>query len=101
MDASPDDISVDETADGNLRLQVTMDDSYANLWDWTGKDSLDLTLVLDPETYALVGYTWERRLNPGANPGVCLIYKETAIDGRLGVEIEVPEVIKNELAAAQ
>ena len=96
MDASPDDISVDETADGNLRLQVTMDDSYVNMWDWTGVDSLDLTLVLDPETYALAGYTWERRLNPGANPGICLIYKETATDGRLGVEIEVPEKVRDD-----
>ena len=96
MDASPDDISVDETADGNLRLQVTMDDSYVNMWDWTGVDSLDLTLVLDPETYALAGYTWERRLNPGANPGICLIYKETATDGRLGVEIEVPKEVRDD-----
>lgn len=99
MDASPEDISVDETADGYLRLRVTMDDSYVNMWDWTGIDSLDLTLVLDPETYALAGYTWERRLNPGANPGLCLIYKETATDGRLGVDITVPEAIRNELAA--
>jgi len=102
MDASPDDISVDETADGNLRLRITMDDSYVNLWDWwTGTDSLDLTLVLGPETYTIVGYTWEMHRNPGANPGVCLIYKETATDGRLGVDITVPEAIRNELAAAQ
>ena len=101
MDGSSEDISVDETSDGKLRLQVTLDESYVNMWDRTGKDSLDLTLILDRETYTIVGYTWEMHKNPGANPGVCLIYKETATDGRLGVEIEVPEVIRNELAATQ
>ena len=65
MDGSPEDISVDETADGNLRLQVTMDDSYVNMWDWTGIDSLNLTLMLDPKTYALAGYTWELPQKPG------------------------------------
>ena len=99
MDGSSEDIRVDETTDGKLRLQVTLDESYVNMWDWTRIDSLDLTLVLDPETYAIVGYTWEMHKNPGANPGQCLMYKETGTDGRLGVEITVPEVIRNELAA--
>ena len=100
-DGSPEDIRVDETVDGNLRLQATLDESYVNMWDWTGRDSLDLTLVLDPETYALVGYTWEMHKNPAANPGKCLTYKEVATDGRLGVDIEVPESIRNELASTQ
>ena len=87
MDGSSEEISVDETADGNLRLQVTLDESYVNMWAWTGRDSLDLTLVLDPETYAIVGYTWEMHKNPGANPEACLTYREVATDGRLGVDI--------------
>ena len=57
---------------------------------------MDLTLVLDPKTYALVGYTWELRKDPDANPGQCLTYKEVATDGRLGVDIAVPEAIRNE-----
>ena len=101
MDGSPEDISVDETADGNLRLRVTMDDSYVNMWDWTGIDSLDLTLMLDPKTYALAGYTWERHLNPDVYSGSCLTFTETATDVRLGVDITVPELISNELAATQ
>ena len=101
MDGSSEDISVDETSEGKLRLQVTLDESYVNMWDWTGTDSLDLTLVLDPETYTIVEYTWEMHKNPGANPGQCQIYKETGTDGRFGVDITVPEVIGNELAATQ
>ena len=97
-DGSPEDMRVDETADGNLVLSVTLDHTYVNMWDWTKGDSLDLTLVLDPETFAIEAYTWELHKNPGANPGSCLTYKEVATDGRLGVDIKVPEEIRSQLA---
>ena len=99
-DGSPKDIVVVETTDGSLRLQVTLDHSYVNMWDWTGIDSLDLTLVLDPESFVVISYTWELHRNPAANPNSCLTYKEVATDGRLGVEIDVPESIRNQLAAS-
>ena len=100
-DGLPEDISVDETLDGNLRIHVTLDESYANLWEWGPIDkSLDLTLVVDSMTFALVGYTWELHRNPDVHSGPCLTYKEVATDGRLGVEIEVPESIRNELTAS-
>ena len=95
-DGSSEDIIVDETVNGHLRLRVTLDESYVNMWDWTGEDSLDLALVLDPETYALAGYTWELHSNPDANVGQCLTYREVATDGALGVEIAVPEEIQND-----
>ena len=99
-DGSPEDISVDETSDGSLRLQVTLDESYVSMWDWTGVDSLDFTLMIDPESFAIKGFTWERRKSPDANPNTCLVYKDEATDGRLGVEIEVPESIREQLAAS-
>ena len=98
MDGAPEDISVDESADGNLRIHVTLDESYVNRWNWTPGDSLDLTLVMDPETFAIVGYTWEVRKDPAKHPNSCLIYKEVATDGRIGIPIEIPESIRNELA---
>ena len=100
MDGSSEDIGIDETADGNLRLQVTLDESYVYMWDWTGRDSLDLTLVLYPETFALAGYTWELHRNPDVHSGPCLTYQEVATDGRLGVKIDVPEKVRTELTAA-
>ena len=101
MDASPEDMTVDTTIDGNLRIHVTLDDSYLNLWEWNPIDkSLDLTLVVDPGTFALKGYTWELHRDPDVHSGACLTYKEVATDGRLGVEIDVPESIRNELAAS-
>ncbi len=100
-DGLPEDISVDETIDGNLRIHVTLDDSYVNLWEWEPIDkSLDLTLIVDSVTFALVGYTWELHRNPDVHSGPCLTYKEVATDGRLGVDIEVPESIRNELGAS-
>ena len=99
-DGLPEDISVDKTPEGNLLLRVTLDDSYVNMWDWSGKDSLDLALVVDPESFTLVGYTWVMHYNPAAHPGSCLTYKEVATDGRLGVDIEVPESIRNQLTAS-
>ncbi len=100
-DGVPEDIGVDETPDGNLRLQVTLDESYyVNLWEWAPGDSLDLTLVLHPETFALVGYTWELREDPAKSPNACLTYKEVATDGRLGIPIEIPESIRNQLTAS-
>ena len=99
-DGLPEDISVDETPDGSLRLHVTLDESYVSMWDWTPGDSVDFTLVVDPETFAIEEYTWELRKDPATNPGACLVYKEVATDGRLGVEIPVPESIRNALSAS-
>ena len=100
MDGSPENITVNEVADGNLRIEATRVNMGRNLSDWTPGDSLDLTLVVDAETYALVGYTWEMHQDADANPSVCLTYKETATDGRLGVKIEVPEEVRDELKAS-
>ena len=100
-DASPEDITVDEATDGNLRIRVTLDDSYLELWEWNPIDkSLDLTLVVDSDTLALEGYTWELHRDPDVHSGACLTYREVATDGRLGVEIDVPESIRNQLATS-
>ena len=50
MDALPEDINVDETSDGDLRIQVRLDQSYVNLWEWGLRvdKSLDFTLRPDP-----------------------------------------------------
>ena len=97
---SPENITVNEIADGQLRIEAVDVDMRRNLSGWTLGDRLDLTLVVDAETYALVGYTWERNKNPDVNAGFCLTYKELATDGRLGVEIEVPEEVRDQLTAS-
>ena len=94
-DASQEDITVNKATDGNLRIRVTLDDSYLDLWEWNPIDkSLDLTLVVDPDTFALKGYTWELHRDPDVHSGPCLRYEEVATDGQLGVDIKVPESIR-------
>ena len=101
MDAVPGNITVDETADGKLRMHVTLDQSFVNLWEWGPIDkSLDFTIVLNPETFAIEGYTWELHRDPDVHSNSCLTYKEVATDGRLGIPIDVPESIKSQLTSS-
>ena len=101
MDASREYLTVDNTTDGSVRIRVTLDHSYVNLWEWGPVDkSVDFSLVLSPETLELEGYTWVLHRDPEVHSNSCLTYKEVATDGRLGVEMEVPESIRNQLAAS-
>ena len=98
QDGSAEDITVDTTDDGNISLHVTMDESYVSLrlWGegWRVK-TVDLTLTLNPETFAIQGYRWLLRDDPPTDyPDYpCLTYEELATDFHLGVEIELPDDI--------
>ena len=103
MDGVPDTATVEETADGNLVVKATLaPSSHANMWNnWGAEwDRVSLTLVLAPATAEIVGYTWESRFDPAANPGGCLVYREVATDGQIGVDIVVPDSIQNDLNEA-
>lgn len=98
QDGSAEDITVDTTDDGNISMHVTMDDSYVNLrlWGegWRVK-TVDLTLTLDPATFAIKGYHWVLKDEPPADyPDYpCLTYEEVATDFELGVELKLPDDI--------
>ena len=103
MDGVPDTATVEETADGNLVVKATLaPSSHVNMWyrDAAEGDRVSLTLVLAPDTAEIVGYAWESRDDPAANPGGCLVYREVATDGQIGVAIAVPDSIQNELNEA-
>ncbi len=100
MDGVPEDAVVEETASGDLSLQATLGPSHVNMWDWDGTESLSFGLVMDRETAAIEGYTWEMRYDPVAHAGGCLVYREVATEGQIGVDIAVPETIQNELNGA-
>ncbi len=100
MDGVPEDAVVEETASGDLSLRTTLGPSHVNMWDWDGKESLSFGLVMDRETAAIRGYTWEMGYDPVAHAGNCLIYREVATDGQIGVDLAVPEAIQNELNEA-
>ena len=103
MDGVPDTATVEEAADGNLVVKATLaPSSHVNMWDkWDAEgDRVSLTLVLAPATAEIVGYTWEGRSDPAANPGGCLVYREVATDGQIRVDIAVPDSIQDELNKA-
>ena len=101
MDGVPDTATVEENADGNLVVKATLaPSSHVNMWDWNQSVAVDFTLVLDRDTAATEGYTWEVRFDPVARAGSCLVYREVATDGQVGVDIAVPDSIQNELNEA-
>ena len=100
QDAESDDITVERTHDGELTLSITLDESFAHMGFWNSDtrphrvNSVDFSLTLNPETFAIRGYRWTLHDNPEAYPGSpCLTYEEVATDFEVGVEIEQPDDI--------
>ena len=97
-DSTADDFTVETTDDGNIRVHIRMDESYVHLLNWEdwGIVSLDFTLDLDPDTYEIRGYQWLHREDPGLDLDGCITYEEVATDFEIGVEIELPEELRND-----
>ena len=74
--------------DGTVMLRVTLDDSYESIWESERFLSLELTLIVDAETYQVEGYTWKYRLKPKS--GYCDTYEEVAQMIDLGIDFTVP-----------
>ena len=74
--------------DGTVTLQVTLDDSYESIWESERFLSLELTLIVDAETYQIEGYTWKYRFSPKS--GYCDTYEEVAQSIDLGIDFTVP-----------
>lgn len=97
IDGMPSDATVERTAGGGLRFSGTLRASHANMWDWERVDRLGFTLDVDADVTTVKGYTWERYLNRAANPGKCLRYYEAGTDGTIGVEVAVPDEVRQAL----
>ena len=97
-DSTADDFTVETTDDGNIRVHIRMDESYVYLLNWEdwGIVSLDFTLDLDPDTYEIKGYHWLHRKDPGLDHDGCITYEEVATDFQVGVEIKLPEELRND-----
>ena len=96
--STADDFTVETTDDGNIRVHIRMDESYVYLLNWEdwGIVSLDFTLDLDPDTYEIKGYQWLHREDPGLDLDGCITYEEVATDFQVGVEIKLPEELRND-----
>ena len=90
-------ITIADRSNGTVTLRATLDHSYPTLQEWEDserQDTIDFLLVLDDETYEIEGYTWRKRY--GGTRG-CRSYEEEAIEGELGIDLEIPEVIRSVL----
>ena len=93
-DATPEDIAIADRSNGTIALEVTLDESYVTFWarEKFEDEAVEFQLVLDDQTYALEGYTWRRiRSQPSEH---CDTYEEEAQHVELGVQVEIPEVIR-------
>ena len=96
-DSSEGDFTVGTSEDGDIRLHVQMDESYVHMFNWDrGFESLDFTLDLHPDTYEITGYHWLHREDPGLDLDGCITYEEDATDLQVGVEVELPEELRND-----
>ena len=97
-DSTADDFTVLTTDDGNIQLHVQMDESYVHMFNWQdrGKESLDFTIDLNPDTYEIKGYQWLLREDPEKDKDGCMTYEEVATDFKVGIEVELPEEIRND-----
>ena len=90
-DSTVDDIAIVDRSDGTITLEAVLDETYPTLMDWEGNGLVELQLVLDDNTYAIEGYTW-RHVHP--HPEQCDTWEEVAQDAEVGVQVEIPEVIR-------
>ena len=90
-DADADDITIVARSNGTITLEATLDESYPTFW-LESAETVDLTLVLDDETYQMKGYSYNYWSPP--TPGTCDVYEEVAEEVELGVQIDVPPGIK-------
>ena len=92
-DAAPEDISVVDRSNGTITLEATLDESYPTFWSRSSFEggTVGFRIVLDDESFALKGYTWRRSRQPSDS---CYIYEEEVSEVELGVEVEVPESIR-------
>ena len=91
-DGAAQDIVIADRSNGTITLEATLDESYPTHWNWGENTLVEFQLVLDDNTYGIEGYTW-RRVRPQPTDG-CDTYEEVAQDAELGIEVEVPEVIR-------
>ena len=84
--------------DGTVTLRVTFDDSYESIWESERFLSLELTLIVDAETYQVEGYTWKYRLKPKS--GYCDTYEEVAQSIDLGIDFAVPPGVSGDNSRA-
>ena len=93
---SASDIAITDLSNGTVTLEATLNGSQL-MWVGIEDERIEFQLVLDEQTHAIKGYTW-RRVYLQPTDG-CAIYGEVAEAVELGIKVEIPEVIRQAMAA--
>ena len=85
------DIEVSAERSGLITLRVSLDKPFVTL-PWTNREELEVAIALHEETYEVVEYSmdWKFHVKGGFCPG----YKIEATSGIYGIEIQIPDGIR-------
>ena len=94
LNDAPESITIADRSNGTVTLRATLNQTYPTLGEWEPdeRNTIDFRLVLDAQTYEIEGYTWRGHYIEG-----CPSYEIEAIEGELGVDLDLPESIRSDL----
>ena len=86
------DIGVSKNRDGEITLRVTLDDAYARV-TWSRGETLKVVLTLDEDSLQILEYEVEWLFDI-REPTSCPRYVTKAVNGEYGIEIRIPDAIR-------
>ncbi len=90
--ADPGKIEITEYSKGTLALSVQLDDWYGTL-SWSRSETVDILMVISEETYQIEEYSAYWRFVPHSSRA-CSRYEVESKEGRYGIEIQIPDAIR-------
>ena len=90
--AEPDDLIVNRVSNV-LYLRATLEQFSGGITDWYGRSQFVVTATLDPDTYQIEEYSLRLHFG-GVDADLCREYTERGDKGEYGIEIPIPEEIR-------
>ena len=89
--AGADDVEVSRETPGRITLKARLDKPFVSV-PWTNREDLDVVISLRDETYEIEEYSMDWKLH--AKGASCPGYKIEATSGTYGIEIQIPDAIR-------
>ncbi len=87
-----DNIHISRNRDSQITLRATLDDAYARV-TWSRGETLKVVLTLDEDTLQILEYEVEWLFDV-REPSSCPRYVTKAVNGEYGIEIRIPDAIR-------
>ena len=85
-------IEITKSSEGTLALSVHLDDWFGIL-SWSRSETVDILMVISEETYQIEEYSAYWRFVPHSSRA-CSRYEVESKEGRYGIEIQIPDAIR-------